>query len=75
MAWQFWLSREAKQTDTIRSMKLFFALLMVANLMAYGLGAGWFGHTRAESGRSPAMMSSQLNVEALTVSQGRLQAR
>ena len=56
-------------------MKIFFAILMVANVLVYGLGVGWFGHTRSEAGRSPAMMSSQLNPEALTVSQGRLQDR
>jgi len=57
------------------AMKIFFAILVVANVLVYGFGDGWFGHTRSEAGRSPAMMSSQLNPEALTVSQGRLQDR
>lgn len=59
----------------MQAMKIFFAILMVANVLVYGLGDGWFGHTRTESGRSPAMMGSQLNAQALTVSQGRLQDR
>lgn len=56
-------------------MKAFFVLLLAANIIVYGLGDGWFGNTRSQAGRSPAMMSSQLNQEALTVSQGRFQAR
>lgn len=56
-------------------MKAFFVLLVVANVLVYGLGDGWFGNTRSQAGRTPAMMSSQLNQEALTVFQGRLQAR
>ena len=56
-------------------MKAFCILLLVANVLVYGLGDGWFGHTRTEVGRSPAMMSSQLNAQALTISPGQLQAR
>jgi hypothetical protein len=56
-------------------MKAFFILLLAANVLVYGLGDGWFGHPRTEAGRSPALMSSQLNAQALTVSQGQLQAR
>jgi hypothetical protein len=56
-------------------MKTFCILLLAANVLVFGLGDGWFGHQRTEIGRSPAMLSSQLNAQALTVSPGQLQAR
>jgi hypothetical protein len=56
-------------------MKAFCILLLAANVLVFGLGDGWFGHPRTEIGRSPAMLSSQLNAQALTVSPGRLQVR
>ena len=56
-------------------MKVFCLLLLATNVLVYGLGNGWFGHPRTEIGRSPAMLSYQLNAQALTVSPGQLQAR
>lgn len=75
MAWPSWPKRLITEAVNISNMKAFCILLLAANVLVFGLGSGWFGHPRSEIGRSPAMLSSQLNAQALTVSPGQLQAR
>lgn len=56
-------------------MKVLFILLAVVNVLMFGLGQGWFGSTRTESGRQPAFLQTQLNADALTVSRATPLAR
>jgi hypothetical protein len=56
-------------------MKVLFILLAVINVLMFGLGQGWFGSTRTESGRQPAFLQTQLNGDALAISRASLLSR
>jgi hypothetical protein len=45
-------------------MRSIFVVLLVANVLMFGLAQGWFGAGRIEPGRQPAMMGTQLNADA-----------
>lgn len=62
-------------TDTIGAMKAFFIVLVVANVLVFSLGQGWFGTKRSDAGRQPGLLQTQLNSDALNASRGQLQAR
>lgn len=56
-------------------MRVLFILLAVANALMFGLGQGWFGSTRTDSGRQTAYLQTELNGDALTISRATLLAR
>jgi hypothetical protein len=56
-------------------MKAFLILLVFVNVLVFGLGQGWFGTKRVDTGRQTALLDTQLNPTALTVSRGQLQGR
>jgi hypothetical protein len=56
-------------------MRSLFVILLVANSLLFGLAQGWFGSPRVEPGRQPAMMDTQINPQALSISVGEPAAR
>ena len=56
-------------------MRSIFVVLVVANVLMFGLAQGWFGSARIEPGRQPAVMGTQLNADALIVTVGQSQGR
>ena len=47
--------------------KGFVVILVVVNLLIFGLGQGWFGAVRSDAGRDPALARDQLNANAIIV--------
>ena len=56
-------------------MRIFFTLLVIANIAIFGLGQGWFGTPRSELGRSPSSIQKQINADAVRVLPGQILAR
>jgi hypothetical protein len=56
-------------------MKYIFISLIVINVALFGMGRGWFGTPRTDSGRNTALLQQQLNAAQLTVSPAAPQAR
>ena len=56
-------------------MRILLTLLLIGNIVFFGLGQGWFGTPRSEVGRSPASIQKQINADAVRVLPGQLQAR
>lgn len=56
-------------------MKSLFVVLLAANVLMFGLGAGWFGAAGVEPGRQPSVLQTQLNPDALTIKVGLIQGR
>ena len=45
--------------------KALFALLIIALIVVYGAGQGWWGTPPADQGREPARAHEQINEEAV----------
>ena len=56
-------------------MRIFFTLLVIGNIVVFGMGQGWFGTPRSEAGRSPSSIQKQMNADAVRVLPGQIQAR
>lgn len=54
-------------------MKGFVIVLVMLNLLVFGLGQGLFGTVRSELGRDPTLAQNQLNTNGIKVLAGRLQ--
>ena len=48
-------------------MRALFVVLLLANGVLYGIGAGWFGVPPAERGRDPARLKTERHVERIEV--------
>ena len=55
------------------TMKGLVIVLLVVNLLLFGLSQGLFGVVRSDVGRNPGLAQNQLNSEDLTVLEARLQ--
>jgi hypothetical protein len=42
-------------------MRILFVLIVLANVVMYGIGQGWFGLAPSEEGREPTKMQQELN--------------
>lgn len=57
-------------------MRALFIILMLINLGVFGLGQGWFGTPRAETGRTASnKLPVPLNADALKLGPAQLQTR
>jgi hypothetical protein len=44
-------------------MRILFVLIVLANVVVYGIGQGWLGPTPEDEGRDPMRMQQQLNAD------------
>ena len=50
-------------------MRILFVLIVLANVVMYGIGQGWFGLAPSEEGRDPGRFRTELNAERVTLGQ------
>ncbi|CAM3368175.1 Putative N-acetyltransferase YedL [Bordetella sputigena] len=48
-------------------MRILFILIVLANLVVYGIGQGWLGAQPDDEGREPMKMQQQLNADKVVV--------
>jgi hypothetical protein len=48
-------------------MRILFVLIVLANIVLYGIGQGWLGPTPSDEGREPERMQQQLNGDKVVV--------
>jgi hypothetical protein len=48
-------------------MRILFILIVLANIVVYGIGQGWLGAPPENEGREPIKMQQQLNADKVTV--------
>jgi hypothetical protein len=48
-------------------MRILFVLIVLANVVMYGIGQGWFGVSPAEEGRDPGRLRQELNADKITI--------
>jgi len=48
-------------------MRTLFILILLANVLVFGIGQGWFGLPPSEEGRDPARRAQELNVDKVVV--------
>ncbi|MFC4276045.1 hypothetical protein [Achromobacter aloeverae] len=49
-------------------MRILFVLTVLANVVMYGIGQGWFGLAPSEEGRDPGRFRAELNANRVTIS-------
>jgi hypothetical protein len=48
-------------------MRILFILIVLANVVVYGIGQGWLGVRPEDEGREPMKMQQQLNADKVVV--------
>lgn len=59
--------------DIVQLMKSFVIVIVTLNLLVFALGQGWFGTVRSDLGRHPEKLRTQLNAQAIQVTQASLE--
>lgn len=75
MAWRCWRRSAIELWRYNEPMRSIFIVLVVANVLMFGLAQGWFGSARIEPGRQPAVMGTELNADAVIITTGQSQRR
>jgi hypothetical protein len=48
-------------------MRILFVLILLANVVLYGIGQSWFGASPSEEGRDPMRLQQELNARKVVV--------
>jgi hypothetical protein len=48
-------------------MRILFILIVLANIVVYGVGQGWLGPRPEDEGRDPMKLQQQLNADKVVV--------
>lgn len=48
-------------------MRILLVLIVLANIVAYGIGQGWLGVQPEDEGREPTKMQQQLNADKVAI--------
>ncbi|WP_086073349.1 hypothetical protein [Bordetella genomosp. 9] len=51
-------------------MRILFILIVLANIVVYGIGQGWLGTPPEDEGRDTMKMQQQLNADKVAVGRG-----